>query len=74
MSLDLEPRMGTTGAPALDHVEAGARGAGEYRCLDCGYGIVTFALVPACPMCRGARWAVTSHGPFSARERVSAED
>jgi lipopolysaccharide biosynthesis regulator YciM len=38
---------------------AGSRGSGEYRCCDCGYGIVTLGIVPLCPMCNGAWWEPT---------------
>jgi len=76
MDLDLE-KPGTT-ARVRETVEAGARGAGDYRCLECGYGIVTFGFVPTCPMCHGAAWEQARWSPFSARARAarrgSAED
>jgi lipopolysaccharide biosynthesis regulator YciM len=74
MTLNLERTAAQTRAPASTRVEAGSRGAGEYRCSDCGYGIVTFALVPTCPMCHGASWEAASTGPFSARPAPSPED
>jgi lipopolysaccharide biosynthesis regulator YciM len=72
MTLNLERTAAQTSASTSDRIEAGARGSGEYRCSDCGYGIVTFALVPTCPMCHGSSWA-SSTGPFSARSLSSAE-
>jgi hypothetical protein len=33
---------------------AGERGLGEYRCVTCGYGIVTLSVLPMCPMCHGS--------------------
>jgi lipopolysaccharide biosynthesis regulator YciM len=52
------------------------RGAGEYRCLECGYGIVTLSLVPDCPMCHGAKWEAVRWSPFTTRspEVQSAKD
>ena len=72
MTLDLERTAAATRAPQ-ERVVAGARGAGEYHCSDCGYGIVTLALVPTCPMCHGSSWQAASTGPFSARQARSAE-
>jgi lipopolysaccharide biosynthesis regulator YciM len=66
MTLDLERTAGSqTGEDGL--VSAGTRGAGDYRCATCGYGIVTFALLPACPMCHGESWRAIPHGPFTVR-------
>jgi Zn finger protein HypA/HybF involved in hydrogenase expression len=46
--------------PGTEIIVAGARGAGDYRCLDCGYGIATSGLVPMCPMCHGSHWRLAS--------------
>jgi len=35
---------------------SGALLVGEFRCSACGYGIVSRAVLPICPMCRGAAW------------------
>jgi rubrerythrin len=67
MALDVGPPAQEDEIREHDRVEAGARGAGEYRCLECGYGIVTFSLVPACPMCHGSGWEVARWSPFSTR-------
>lgn len=45
-----------TDEPAV--VAAGMRGAGDYRCLTCGYGVVSFGIVPECPMCHGSEWSL----------------
>ena len=37
-------------AAAGDHVK------GEYRCAECGYGIVVRRDPPECPMCRSTAW------------------
>lgn len=39
-----------------DFALAGAEGAGEFRCADCGYGVVVQRLLPQCPMCGGTVW------------------
>jgi hypothetical protein len=65
MALDLGKPVRKPGARESDRVEAGVRGAGEYRCLECGYGIVTFSMVPACPMCHGDTWEATRQSPFT---------
>jgi hypothetical protein len=73
MTLNLERTAVRTPAAPGAEIEAGTRGAGEYRCCGCGYGIVTLALVPACPMCHGTTWRATSEGPFGARPGASPE-
>jgi lipopolysaccharide biosynthesis regulator YciM len=70
MALDLRTAARGTGADESDLVQAGMRGAGEYRCLECGYGIVTFSLVPACPMCHGSTWEAARWSPFAARPKT----
>ena len=40
----------------VDFALAGAEGAGEFRCADCGYGVVVQRALPQCPMCGGAIW------------------
>jgi hypothetical protein len=67
MALDLGKPARTGGIREGDRVEAGMRGAGEYRCLECGYGIVTLSLVPDCPMCHGAQWEAVRWSPFTTR-------
>jgi hypothetical protein len=46
---------------------AGDRGLGEYRCVGCGYGIVTLSVLPTCPMCHGSIWTATRSSPFRPR-------
>jgi rubrerythrin len=69
MTLDLGSSATAGAARESDRVEAGARGAGEYRCLDCGYGIATLSLIPRCPMCHGSDWEKVRFSPFAAREK-----
>lgn len=40
----------------VDFAAAGSEASGEFRCADCGYGAVIQAVLPPCPMCRGAVW------------------
>jgi rubrerythrin len=30
--------------------------AGEFRCAECGYGVVVQRVLPQCPMCGGTAW------------------
>jgi hypothetical protein len=37
---------------------------GDFRCADCGYGIVIVAsTLPDCPMCRGSVWEAGAPAP-----------
>ena len=47
---------------------AGARAVGEFRCSECGYGIVSRDVLPECPMCHGSRWVASPWRPFSREE------
>ena len=47
--------------PAL--LAAGRRTEGEFRCAECGYGVVVRTTLPECPMCRGLLWE--ADGPFA---------
>jgi hypothetical protein len=42
---------------------------GEYRCAECGYGVVVVGALPACPMCRGSVWEPTARDPFAPAAR-----
>jgi rubrerythrin len=35
---------------------AGTEASGEFRCSDCGYGVVVQRALPPCPMCGGTVW------------------
>jgi lipopolysaccharide biosynthesis regulator YciM len=74
MTLELDKSASKARTGESLRVEAGARGAGDYRCVGCGYGIVTFGLVPTCPMCHGSAWktaAPSSSGPGPARASLA---
>ena len=43
----------------------GARGTGQYRCINCGYGITLHGELPDCPMCGGHTWEETAWSPIS---------
>jgi rubrerythrin len=44
---------------------AGEQRVGEFRCTECGYGIVSRRTLPACPMCQGKAWEESLWGPFT---------
>jgi hypothetical protein len=67
MTLDLDRPATRPDSPEGDRRRAGDRGAGDYRCLECGYGIVTLGLMPACPMCHGSDWQAARASPFNVR-------
>ena len=40
----------------VDFRAAGDEAPGEFRCADCGYGVIVQRVLPACPMCGGGVW------------------
>ena len=46
-------------------IRAGERANGEFRCSECGYGVIVRAVLPACPMCRGLVWEEPAGSLFS---------
>jgi hypothetical protein len=42
-----------------------AAGKGPLRCGSCGYEIVSYRGLPACPMCREIRWEQAPWRPFT---------
>ena len=38
---------------------------GEFRCSECGYGVIVRSVLPVCPMCRGLVWEEPATSPFS---------
>ncbi len=48
---------------------SGARIVGEFRCGECGYGIVCRLLLPICPMCRGSTWEKVPWRPYTRNAR-----
>jgi hypothetical protein len=50
-----------------DHLRLAAAGEhrkGEFRCVDCGYGVTVYRDLPTCPMCGGESWRAVSWHPF----------
>ena len=47
--------------PAL--LATGRRAEGEFRCAECGYGVIVRTTLPECPMCRGLLWE--ADGPLA---------
>ena len=52
--IDESVRLGGESEPSF--FAAGSPALGEFRCADCGYGVVVRRVLPACPMCRGLAW------------------
>ncbi len=44
---------------------SGTRIVGEFRCGECGYGIVCRSALPICPMCQGSSWEESLWRPFT---------
>jgi hypothetical protein len=44
---------------------AGHEVSGEFRCAECGYGVIVRSILPACPMCRGLVWEEPAGSPFA---------
>jgi hypothetical protein len=42
---------------------AGGVASGEFRCAECGYGVIVRSVLPACPMCRGLVWEEPAASP-----------
>ena len=44
---------------------SGAQMAGEFRCSNCGYGIVARGVLPTSPMCQDAAWERSPRRPLT---------
>jgi rubrerythrin len=67
-----QSQQGLRKSPVDEYVEfwrAGVAAKGEFRCVACGYAIVTRAALPACPMCRERLWERAEWSPFSVGRR-----
>jgi hypothetical protein len=66
--VQVEPSSTKSEAPGGDglpvFLTAGSAALGEFRCADCGYGIVARRVLPACPMCRGMSWEESLTSPL----------
>lgn len=40
----------------VEFFRTGEEAAGEFRCSECGYGVVVQRALPLCPMCGGEAW------------------
>ena len=54
---------GTDGIPAF--LTAGSGAFGEFRCAQCGYGVIVKRVLPECPMCRGRSWEDRATSPYT---------
>jgi rubrerythrin len=65
--MQVEPKRTESEVPGGDGLPvfftAGSTALGEYRCAECGYGIVARTVLPACPMCRGLSWEDPTTSP-----------
>ena len=46
--------------------------ANEFRCADCGYGIVAHSARPICPMCQVSAWQRVAPGTETLAEPVTS--
>lgn len=53
----------------VDFLAAGAPAVGEFRCSECGYGVIVHRELPSCPMCGGTAWEQSAWSPFSRSRR-----
>lgn len=51
------------GVPAF--LTAGSGALGEFRCAQCGYGVIVRRVLPECPMCRGHSWEDPATSPYT---------
>ena len=51
------------GVPAF--LTAGSGALGEFRCAQCGYGVIVRRVLPECPMCRGRSWEDPATSPYT---------
>ena len=70
--MQLQKRSGSTAAAVAARgndepvfFAAGREVSGEFRCAECGYGVIVRSLLPACPMCRGLVWEEPAGSPYS---------
>ena len=49
---------------------AGEAVKGEYRCAECGYGVVVLGVLPECPMCRTSTWEPSPWRPLGYTQRT----
>jgi hypothetical protein len=59
----IETVPGEVGFP--DGATAGEPAVGEFRCEECGYGVIVHRTLPQCPMCGGETWRQAPWSPFS---------
>ncbi len=65
---------GRVGGPSADAdlvelATAGEAAVGEFRCAECGYGVIVQRELPACPMCGGTVWEQSPWSPLT-RARI----
>ena len=67
--MQVEPRGTESEVPGGDGLPvffmAGSPGLGEFRCAQCGYGVIVRRVLPECPMCRGHSWEDPATSPYT---------
>jgi hypothetical protein len=66
MQMESRRREGPAVSEAADapvFLTTGREAEGEFRCAECGYGVIVRTVLPQCPMCRGLLWE--AHSPFA---------
>lgn len=54
----------------VDFLAAGQAAVGEFRCSECGYGVIVQRELPPCPMCQGEAWERGGWRPFTRASRT----
>lgn len=49
---------------------AGDHSKGEFRCVDCGYGVTVCRELPICPMCGCESWQSVSWAPMARAQQA----
>jgi hypothetical protein len=49
----------------LGRATAGKAAVGEFRCAECGHGVIVHRGLPPCPMCGGETWQQSPWSPFT---------
>jgi rubrerythrin len=55
----------------VEFFATGDPAVGEFRCGECGYGVIVSRELPRCPMCSGTVWEPSAWSPFTRRSDLS---
>jgi rubredoxin len=65
----VEPTAGEDEHTELVHT--GTVAVGEFRCSECGYGVIVHRELPSCPMCGGTSWEQVPWSPIARAARAA---